>query len=67
MLYSEYNFDEEAAVIREEAHEEGRSEGREEGREEWNLVIAKNLLTKGSTIEFVHEITGLSLEEIAEL
>jgi predicted transposase YdaD len=55
MLYSEYNFDEEAAVIREEA------------REEWNLIIAKNLLEKGSNIEFVHEITGLSLEEIAEL
>jgi predicted transposase YdaD len=35
--------------------------------EKEKLIIAKNLLDKGSTIEFVHEITGLSLEEIAEL
>jgi hypothetical protein len=63
MLYSEYNFDEEAAVIREEAREEGM----EQGIEKEKLIIAKNLLDKGSTIEFVHEITGLSLEEIAEL
>jgi hypothetical protein len=54
MLYSEYSFDEEAAVIR------------EEGMEKEKLIIAKNLLEKGSTIEFVHVITGLSLEEIAE-
>jgi predicted transposase/invertase (TIGR01784 family) len=63
MLYSEYNFDEEAAVICEEAREEGL----EEGIEKEKIIIARNLLEKGSTIEFVHEITGLSLGEIAEL
>ena len=31
------------------------------------LTIARNALAKGSTPEFVHEITGLSLEEIAKL
>jgi predicted transposase/invertase (TIGR01784 family) len=67
MLYSEYNFDEEAAVIREEAREEGREEGMEQGIEKEKLIIAKNLLEKGSTIEFVHEITGLSLEEVKSL
>ena len=44
-----------------------RNEGREEGLEEGRLVIARNLLAKGSTVEFVHEITGLSLETIEKL
>jgi len=35
--------------------------------EEEKLIIARNLLTKGSTLEFVHEITGLSLEKIKEI
>jgi len=46
---------------------EARRSGREEGREEEKLIIAKNLLAEGSTPEFVHRITGLSLEEIKEL
>ena len=40
--------------------------GIKEGREEEKLIIAKNLLAKGSTPEFVQEITGLSLDEIKE-
>jgi hypothetical protein len=63
MLYAEYSFEEEAAVIREEAREEGR----EEGREEWNLIIAKNLLEKGSSVKFIHDITGLSSNKIKKL
>jgi len=35
--------------------------------EEEKLIIAKNLLAKGSSPEFVCEITGLSLEKISEL
>ena len=31
------------------------------------ITIARNALSKGSSPEFVHEITGLSLEEIAKL
>ncbi|GBU27170.1 hypothetical protein R84B8_00695 [Treponema sp. R8-4-B8] len=38
-----------------------------EGRKKEKLVIAKNLLLEGSTPEFVHRITGLSLEKIKEL
>ena len=51
----------------EQGLEQGRGEGREEGRNEGKHIIARNLLAKGSTPEFVHEITGLSLEEIANL
>ena len=49
------------------ARNEGREEGREQGREDEKLIIARNLLAKGSTVEFVHEITGLSLKEIEKL
>jgi len=43
-----------------------KEEGREEARRE-KLLIAKNLLIEGSTVEFVHRITGLSLETITSL
>ena len=71
MLYAEYDPEVEMRVVREEALEEGREEGREEGleigHEEEKLIIAKNLLSKGSSPEFVCEITGLSLDKIEEL
>jgi predicted transposase/invertase (TIGR01784 family) len=75
MLLTEWNQDEAIEVAREEGREDGREEGieiglkqgREEGLEEVKLIIAKNLLAKGSTIEFVHDITGLSLEKIKEI
>ena len=51
----------------EEGRTEGRAEGRAEGRVEEKNSIARNLLAKGSTPEFVHEITGLDLETIHEL
>jgi len=38
-----------------------------EGRGEEKISIARNLLSKDSTPEFVHDITGLSLEDIAEI
>jgi predicted transposase/invertase (TIGR01784 family) len=59
MLLTEWNWD--------EALEVAREEGREDGLEEEKLIIAKNLLAKGSMPEFVHEVTGLSLEEINEI
>ena len=41
--------------------------GCEETRNEEKLTIARNALAKGLTPEFIHEITGLSLEEINKL
>ena len=67
MLYAEYDPEVEIRVVREEAREEGRIEGEEIGMEKEKLIIAKNLLSEGSTLEFVHRITGLSLEKIKEL
>ena len=71
MIFGEYDREMDIAVNRREAREEGRQEGHEEGlkegMEEEKLIIAKNLLAKGSSPEFVCEITGLSLEKISEL
>jgi hypothetical protein len=55
MLTTEWNWDTAREVWEEEA------------REEEKLIIAKNLLAEGSTPEFVHRITGLSMDEINEL
>ena len=59
LLYTEWNWDDALAVAREEGHEDGV--------EEEKLTIAQNLLAEGSTPEFIQKITGLSLEEIAQL
>jgi len=79
MLFTEWNLDDAIAVAREEALEdgfekgmaEGRVEGFEEGiaegRTDEKLEIARNLLSEGSTPEFVRKITGLDLETIADL
>jgi predicted transposase/invertase (TIGR01784 family) len=74
MIFGEYDREMDIAVNRREAREEGREEGigvglaqgREDGHKEEKQIIAKNLLAKGSTLEFVQEITGLSLEEIEQ-
>ena len=38
-----------------------------DGKEEAKLEIARNLLAKGSTSEFVAEITGLDLDTLKKL
>jgi len=67
MILEEWNTEDAIAFAREEGREDGREEGREEGKEAREKEIARNLLAKGSTIEFVHEITGLDLETIQGL
>jgi len=62
MLFTEWNLDDAKKVW----YEDGLEEGREEGRNE-KLKIARNLLAKGSTPEFVRDITGLDLETISSL
>jgi predicted transposase/invertase (TIGR01784 family) len=63
MIFSEWNWD----TALEVAHEEGREDGLEEGIEKEKIIIAKNLLEEGATIEFVQRVTGLFLEKIEEL
>jgi len=83
MLLTEWNIEDAKEVWYEEAREdglaegvakgrakglaEGRAEGRAEASNEVKLEIARNLLAKGSTPEFVREITGLDTETIQNL
>jgi len=76
MVLEEWNLEDAKEVWREEAREEGLEEGREEGmekglregrekgREEERKEIARNLFARGSTPDFILEITGLDIKEI---
>jgi predicted transposase/invertase (TIGR01784 family) len=59
MLFGEWKLEDALVVEREEGLEEGIERGREE--------VAKNALTKGVSVEFISEITGLSTETIQSL
>lgn len=50
-----------------EIAEEGRQEGRQEGKEEEKRQIAKTLLRKKMSFEFISEVTGLSQAELRAL
>ena len=63
MLTTEWNLEDAKSVW----YEEGREEGWEAGLETGKLEIARNLLAKGSSLEFTQKITGLSIEEIEKL
>ena len=52
---------------RTEGRTEGRAEGRTEGRAEEKIEIASKLLKKGTKIEDVALVTGLSMEEVRGL
>ena len=71
MILEEWNTEDAIAYAREEGLTEGHIKGFEtgiiEGRTEEKLEVARNLLIKGSTHEFIQEITGLSLNEIEKL
>ena len=47
--------------------EEGREEGIEIGREEAKLEVARNLLAKKMSVDFVAEITGLDIETVCKI
>jgi len=55
MLYTEWNWDDAMAVLKEETREESYKE------------IARNALQKGYSLDSVHEITGLDLKTIQRL
>jgi predicted transposase/invertase (TIGR01784 family) len=46
---------------------DGRAEGLKEGIAQEKLVIAKNALAKGLSVEIIHDITGLDIETINSL
>ena len=59
---------EEGIVIgKAEGKAEGLEEGLEKGAAKRDIAIARNLLTKGFSIENIADITGLTIEEIEKL
>jgi predicted transposase YdaD len=79
MLFYDFSVEEIAEIRGDERYEEGLErgmergleqgleQGREEGLEQGKILIARNLLAKGSTPEFIQEITGLDPERITAL
>jgi hypothetical protein len=55
MLMTEWNWDDAMEVLREETWEEAQEK------------IARNALGKGASVEFVQEITGLSIEAVERI
>ena len=71
MLMTEYDYDTDIAVQREEAYEDGLSKGLQQGISqgayEKAVETAKNLFHLGLSIEQISTVTGLSLETIKQL
>ncbi|MBQ4555607.1 MAG: hypothetical protein IJA53_10910 [Spirochaetaceae bacterium] len=71
MLMTEYDYDTDIAVQREEAYEDGLSKGLQQGISqgayEKAVETARMLLSFGDSIEKIATITGLSLETIQQL
>ena len=67
MLMTEYDYDTDIAVQREEAYEDGLSKGISQGAYEKAVETAKNLFHLGLSIEQISTVTGLSGETIQQL
>jgi len=59
LLFTEFNLDDALAVRYENGWEDGITEAK--------LEMARNLLARGSSPEFVHEITGLDVDTIEKI
>ena len=64
MLLTEYDYDTDIAVQRQEAYEDGVEKGISQGSQQAKIETAKNLLNFGDSVEKVAQVTGLSIEEI---
>ena len=71
MLMTEYDYDTDIAVQREEAYEDGLNkgitQGIKQGAYEKAVETAKNLFPLGLSIEQISTVTGLSGETIQQL
>ena len=67
MILTEYDYDTDIAVQREEAFEEGMNQGIAKGAKEKAIETVKNLLNENLSLEQVARCTGLSLEEVKQL
>ena len=63
MLLTEYDYDTDIAVQRQEAYESGISQGAQQKA----IETAKILLLKNISVDIISECTGLSVDEIKGL
>ena len=71
MLLTEYDYDTDIAVQRQEAYEDGIekgiSQGIQQGSQQKAIETAKNMLKDNLDIQTILKYTGLSMEEIKSL
>ncbi|MBQ7905615.1 MAG: hypothetical protein IJ361_07660 [Spirochaetaceae bacterium] len=71
MLLTEYDYDTDIAVQRQEAYEDGVekgiSQGIQQGSQQKAIETAKNMLNDNLDIQTIIKYTGLSMEEIKSL
>ena len=64
---TEYDYDTDIAVQREEAYEDGLSKGISQGAYQEKLETAKSMLADNLNIQFIAKYTNLPLEIIQQL
>ena len=67
MLMTEYDYDTDIAVQREEAYEDGLNKGISQGAYEKAVETAKSMLADNLNIQFVAKYTNLPVETIQQL
>ena len=67
MLLTEYDYDTDIAVQRQEAYENGVEKGISQGSQQKAIETAKNALKMDLPIKQISTLTGLSIEEIQAL
>ena len=67
MLLTEYDYDTDIAVQRQEAYEDGVEKGFSQGAQQKAIETAKNFISMGLSVEQVAQGTGLSIETVKSL
>ena len=67
MLLTEYDYDTDIAVQRQEAYEDGVEKGISQGSQQKAIETAKNFIYMGLSVEQVAQGTGLSIETVKSL
>ena len=67
MLLTEYDYDTDIAVQRQEAYENGMEQGIQQGSQQKAIETAKNLFLKNIPMDIIAECTGLSIDFIKTL
>ena len=67
MLLTEYDYDTDIAVQRQEAYEDGVEKGISQGSQQKAIETAKNMLKEGLSVEQISRCTSLTVDTIDKL